>query len=165
MVICQFADEFKNLQFEAIEGRALFATRNWHCFEERFIDPFELGPCASARSVYNALLWLGRGSGSAKTQRKRGLQNTDSPVRVVFFLVLQTQPPTTQHDHKYPQIYQQSEGEAISKMSGATKGEDRTRLDGFELEVFKLVREHATSAQWREWLRAPLCRACRSQRT
>lgn len=30
------------------------------------------------------------------------------------------------------------------------------RLDGFELEIFKLVRELATSEQWREWLRAPL---------
>ena len=42
------------------------------------------------------------------------------------------------------------------KMSASTKSEDRTRLDGFELEIFKLVREHATSEQWREWLRAPL---------
>ena len=33
---------------------------------------------------------------------------------------------------------------------------DPTRLDGFELEIFKLVREHATIKQWREWLRAPL---------
>ena len=41
-------------------------------------------------------------------------------------------------------------------MSASTKSEDRTRLDGFELEIFKLVREHATSEQWKEWLRAPL---------
>ena len=37
-----------------------------------------------------------------------------------------------------------------------SKREDRTRLDGFEVEIFKLVAEGATSEQWREWLRAPL---------
>ncbi|CAN0393065.1 unnamed protein product, partial [Ectocarpus fasciculatus] len=34
--------------------------------------------------------------------------------------------------------------------------EDRSRLDGFEIEIFKLVQREATSEQWREWLRAPL---------
>ena len=33
---------------------------------------------------------------------------------------------------------------------------DRSLLDGFEPEIFKLVREHATPEQWREWLRTPL---------
>ncbi|CAB1116737.1 unnamed protein product [Ectocarpus sp. CCAP 1310/34] len=36
----------------------------------------------------------------------------------------------------------------------ASQGEDRSRLDGFELETFKL--DEATSDQWRERLRAPL---------
>ncbi|CAM9503878.1 unnamed protein product [Pylaiella littoralis] len=36
------------------------------------------------------------------------------------------------------------------------EGEDRTRLDGFEIELVKLVQREATSAQWKEWLRAPL---------
>ncbi|CAM9680433.1 unnamed protein product [Ectocarpus sp. 4 AP-2014] len=34
--------------------------------------------------------------------------------------------------------------------------EDRSRLDGFEIEVFKLVQREATAEQWKEWLRAPL---------
>ncbi len=38
----------------------------------------------------------------------------------------------------------------------APQREDRTRLDGLEVEIFKLVAEGATSEQWREWLRAPL---------
>ncbi|CAM9593484.1 unnamed protein product, partial [Ectocarpus sp. 12 AP-2014] len=38
----------------------------------------------------------------------------------------------------------------------APQREDRSRLDGFELEIFKLVQKEATSEQWREWLRAPL---------
>ncbi|CAM9698275.1 unnamed protein product [Ectocarpus sp. 13 AM-2016] len=33
---------------------------------------------------------------------------------------------------------------------------DRSRLDGFEIEIFKLVQTEATSEQWKEWLRAPL---------
>ncbi|CAM9885835.1 unnamed protein product [Ectocarpus sp. 8 AP-2014] len=33
---------------------------------------------------------------------------------------------------------------------------DRSRLDGFEIEIFKLVQREATSEQWEEWLRAPL---------
>lgn len=37
-----------------------------------------------------------------------------------------------------------------------SKGENRSHLDGFEVEIFKLVREGATSEQWQEWLRAPL---------
>eukprot|EP00752_Nemacystus_decipiens_P002437 g2294.t1 len=44
----------------------------------------------------------------------------------------------------------------MSASSSSTKREDRTRLEGFELEIFKLVREGATSEQWREWLRVPL---------
>ncbi len=32
----------------------------------------------------------------------------------------------------------------------------RTRLDGFELEIFNLVQRHASSEQWRKWLRVPL---------
>ena len=32
----------------------------------------------------------------------------------------------------------------------------RSRLDGCELEIFKLVQKQATPKQWREWLRAPL---------
>ena len=38
----------------------------------------------------------------------------------------------------------------------ASQREDRTRLDGVEIEIFKLVRKGATSEQWREWLRVPL---------
>ncbi|CAM9895141.1 unnamed protein product [Ectocarpus sp. 8 AP-2014] len=34
--------------------------------------------------------------------------------------------------------------------------EDRSRVDGFEIEIFKLVQRKATSDQWKEWLRAPL---------
>lgn len=45
----------------------------------------------------------------------------------------------------------------------ASKGkEDRTRLDGFEIEIFKLVKKKATSDQWKEWLRAPLEHAAAS---
>lgn len=33
---------------------------------------------------------------------------------------------------------------------------DRTRLDGFEVEIFKLVMKETTSEQWKEWLRVPL---------
>ncbi|CAM9471104.1 unnamed protein product, partial [Ectocarpus fasciculatus] len=45
---------------------------------------------------------------------------------------------------------------AIATAMPASQGEDRSRLYGFELEIFKLVRKKATSEQWREWLRAPL---------
>ncbi len=38
----------------------------------------------------------------------------------------------------------------------ASQGEDRSRLDGFELEIFKLISEGATFEQWTEWLRVPL---------
>ncbi|CAN0459155.1 unnamed protein product, partial [Ectocarpus sp. 8 AP-2014] len=38
----------------------------------------------------------------------------------------------------------------------ASKREIRSGLDGCEVEIFKLVKEEATSEQWREWLRAPL---------
>eukprot|EP00903_Cladosiphon_okamuranus_P008638 g8282.t1 len=38
----------------------------------------------------------------------------------------------------------------------AYRCQDRTRLDGLEAEIFKLVGEHATSEQWSKWLRAPL---------
>ncbi|CAM9401675.1 unnamed protein product, partial [Ectocarpus fasciculatus] len=40
-------------------------------------------------------------------------------------------------------------------MSASSSG-DRSRVDGFEIEIFKLVQEGATSEQWKEWLRAPL---------
>eukprot|EP00752_Nemacystus_decipiens_P005635 g5099.t1 len=33
---------------------------------------------------------------------------------------------------------------------------DRSRLDGFEVELFQLVRQHATENQWMKWLRVPL---------
>lgn len=42
------------------------------------------------------------------------------------------------------------------RMEVSEESEDRSRLDGFEVEIFKLVRQGATSEQWREWLRAPL---------
>ena len=38
----------------------------------------------------------------------------------------------------------------------ACKREDRTRLDGFKVEIFDIVLQRATSEQWREWLRTPL---------
>ncbi|CAN0302547.1 unnamed protein product, partial [Pylaiella littoralis] len=38
----------------------------------------------------------------------------------------------------------------------SSAGEDRTRLDGFEVEILNLVKKEATSVQWKEWLRAPL---------
>ncbi|CAN0302656.1 unnamed protein product [Pylaiella littoralis] len=41
-------------------------------------------------------------------------------------------------------------------MMPTSAGEDRTRLDGFEVEIFNLVKKEATSVQWKEWLRAPL---------
>ncbi|CAM9957717.1 unnamed protein product [Ectocarpus sp. 6 AP-2014] len=34
--------------------------------------------------------------------------------------------------------------------------EDRTALGGLETRLFQLVSKNATSAQWAEWLRAPL---------
>ncbi|CAM9249933.1 unnamed protein product [Ectocarpus sp. 4 AP-2014] len=42
-------------------------------------------------------------------------------------------------------------------MPGSNQGEeDRSRVDGFEIEIFKLLQREATSEQWKEWLRAPL---------
>ena len=38
----------------------------------------------------------------------------------------------------------------------ASRRKDRSRLDGFEKEIFQLVRKHATEGQWMKWLRAPL---------
>ena len=38
----------------------------------------------------------------------------------------------------------------------ASRRKDRSRLDGFETEIFQLVRKHATEGQWMSWLRAPL---------
>ncbi|CAM9435338.1 unnamed protein product [Ectocarpus fasciculatus] len=38
----------------------------------------------------------------------------------------------------------------------AAKRDDRSRVDGFEMEIFKLVKEEATPEQWKQWLRAPL---------
>ena len=43
----------------------------------------------------------------------------------------------------------------MSVMS-SSQGEDRSCLDGFEREIFRLVLKNATSEQWRDWLRAPL---------
>ena len=40
-------------------------------------------------------------------------------------------------------------------MPAPTK-DDRARLEGCELDIFQLVRRHATPEQWREWLRVPL---------
>ncbi|CBN76536.1 conserved unknown protein [Ectocarpus siliculosus] len=38
-----------------------------------------------------------------------------------------------------------------------SKREDgRSRLDGFEIEIFKLVQEEVTSEQWKQWLQVPL---------
>lgn len=37
-----------------------------------------------------------------------------------------------------------------------SRRQDRSRLDGLEVEIFKLVRENATGGQWSKWLRAPL---------
>eukprot|EP00752_Nemacystus_decipiens_P010666 g9497.t1 len=34
--------------------------------------------------------------------------------------------------------------------------ERQARLDGFEIEIFRLVMEGATTKQWKEWLRVPL---------
>ncbi|CAN0094282.1 unnamed protein product [Scytosiphon promiscuus] len=47
-----------------------------------------------------------------------------------------------------------SEGQDRSRLDGFEV--DRSRLDGFEVELFKLVQKEATAEQWREWLRAPL---------
>ncbi|CAM9935787.1 unnamed protein product, partial [Pylaiella littoralis] len=55
--------------------------------------------------------------------------------------------------------YRRRGGESQGKMpvSQREEGEaDRTSLDGFEMEIFNLVRKEATSEQWKEWLRAPL---------
>ena len=41
-------------------------------------------------------------------------------------------------------------------MSYSKREGDRTRLDGFEIDIFKLVLDGATSEQWKEWLRVPL---------
>ncbi|CAN0446497.1 unnamed protein product, partial [Ectocarpus fasciculatus] len=42
------------------------------------------------------------------------------------------------------------------EMSASKRKGDRSRLDGFEIEIFKLVQREATSEQWKQWLRAPL---------
>ena len=41
-------------------------------------------------------------------------------------------------------------------MSASDDSHDRSRLDGCEIELFKLVKKGATPEQWKEWLRAPL---------
>ncbi|CAM9401749.1 unnamed protein product [Ectocarpus fasciculatus] len=41
-------------------------------------------------------------------------------------------------------------------MSASNRKEDRSCVDGFEIEIFKLVKDEATSEQWRQWLRTPL---------
>ncbi|CAN0409324.1 unnamed protein product, partial [Ectocarpus fasciculatus] len=41
-------------------------------------------------------------------------------------------------------------------MSAPQREGDRSLLDGFEIEIFKLVKDKATSEQWKQWLRAPL---------
>ncbi|CAM9227916.1 unnamed protein product, partial [Ectocarpus sp. 13 AM-2016] len=41
-------------------------------------------------------------------------------------------------------------------MSASKRDEDRSRVDGFEMEIFKLVRDEGTSKQWKQWLRTPL---------
>lgn len=38
----------------------------------------------------------------------------------------------------------------------APQGQVYSRLDGFEIEIFKLVKQNATPIHWKEWLRAPL---------
>ncbi|CAB1114807.1 unnamed protein product [Ectocarpus sp. CCAP 1310/34] len=40
-------------------------------------------------------------------------------------------------------------------MSGS-KREDRSRVDGFEMKIFKLVQAEETPEQWKKWLGAPL---------
>eukprot|EP00903_Cladosiphon_okamuranus_P016609 g15321.t1 len=46
--------------------------------------------------------------------------------------------------------------DSVASGSAVTASEDRTALDGLERRLFKLVSTKATSAQWAEWLRAPL---------
>ncbi|CAM9089849.1 unnamed protein product [Ectocarpus sp. 12 AP-2014] len=41
-------------------------------------------------------------------------------------------------------------------MSASKRDEDRSRVDGFEMEIYKLVKDEATSKQWKQWLRTPL---------
>ncbi|CAM9503812.1 unnamed protein product [Ectocarpus sp. 4 AP-2014] len=41
-------------------------------------------------------------------------------------------------------------------MSASKRQGDRSRVDGFEMEIFKLVQREATSEQWKQWLRVPL---------
>ncbi|CAN0326528.1 unnamed protein product, partial [Ectocarpus sp. 8 AP-2014] len=41
-------------------------------------------------------------------------------------------------------------------MSVSKREEDRSRVDGFDVEIFKLVQREATLEQWRQWLRVPL---------
>ncbi|CAN0311942.1 unnamed protein product, partial [Ectocarpus sp. 6 AP-2014] len=56
-------------------------------------------------------------------------------------------PPTTTPSWRCPR----------PNMPGSNREEeDRSRLDGFEIEIFKLLRREATPEQWKEWLRAPL---------
>ncbi|CAM9278550.1 unnamed protein product [Scytosiphon promiscuus] len=38
----------------------------------------------------------------------------------------------------------------------ASTSTHRSRLDGFEVEIFKLIQQEATLEQWTQWLRAPL---------
>ncbi len=50
-------------------------------------------------------------------------------------------------------------------MSDSEEMPKRSLLDGYEPEIFKLVRDHATPEQWREWLRAPLEHAAAKGKT
>ncbi|CAM9760384.1 unnamed protein product [Ectocarpus sp. 12 AP-2014] len=47
-------------------------------------------------------------------------------------------------------------------MSASKREGDRSCVDGFEIEIFKLVKEGATPEQWKEWLRTPLEHAAAS---
>ncbi|CBN78389.1 MHC_I C-terminus family protein [Ectocarpus siliculosus] len=50
----------------------------------------------------------------------------------------------------------------MASAAASQQSQDRTRVDGFEVEIFKLVQREATSKQWKEWLRAPLEHAAAS---
>ncbi|CAM9823173.1 unnamed protein product, partial [Ectocarpus sp. 12 AP-2014] len=53
-------------------------------------------------------------------------------------------------------------GEKMASAAASQQSQDRTRVDGCEVEIFKLVQREATSKQWKEWLRAPLEHAAAS---
>lgn len=65
--------------------------------------------------------------------------------------------------HEFLELLNQ--GFQQGKMEDSEAQPKRSLLDGYEPEIFKLVKDHATPEQWREWLRAPLEHAAAKGKT